>query len=149
MHNISSELKVVPDNWVCQSSAFKWLFSGWLVTCGFCVVVLRIFELYVWTLLRRRRRKKKEKKTKENKKEKKENVKDIIVEGVQSRLACIIFHLNWRWYQIIKCQLREFEWLFSSWLGTCGFCVVVLRFFGLCVKTLLRRRRRRRKKIKS
>ena len=41
----------------------------------------------------KKRRKKKQTKVK---KKKKQNVKDkIIVEGLQSRLACIMFHLNW------------------------------------------------------
>jgi len=36
-----------------------------------------------------------------------------------------------RYYPIIECQSTEFKWLFSGWLVTCGFCVVVLRFFQL------------------
>ena len=71
-------------------------------------------------------------------KKKKQNAKiKLLLEGHQSRIACIIFHLNCRKYQIIECQSIEFKWLFSGLLVTYGFCVVVLRFFGLYVKNTL------------
>ena len=72
----------------------------------------------------------------------------LLLEGYQSRIACIIFHLNCRKYQIIECQSIEFKWLFSGLLVTYGFCVVVLRFFGLYVKNKKKKKKETKRKIK-
>ena len=59
MHNISSELKVVPDNWV--SIKRIWVTIHWSIDLQWLfVVVLQFFQLSV-KLLRRRRKKKEEK----------------------------------------------------------------------------------------
>jgi len=64
MNNISSELNQIIE---CQLSAFKWLFSGWLFTCGFFGAVLRLFRtLCVNMFLEEEEKKKKKKKKKKH-----------------------------------------------------------------------------------
>ena len=125
MRSIWSELKILPNNWVtidCIWVAIHWLVDyQWL-----CVAAFDFFSLVFGRSFRRRRKKKKKKNKKKKMKKKKEKKRKInkninVRIFFHSRLACVVFHLDWRYYPIIECQLTAFEFLFIDLLITNGF----------------------------